>query len=88
MLNFQISDLTIVPRSDWLDFDQLEEVEEEGENNGVAALATTDLAYYSSLKASSVDSLAFQMSFDNTNQLILPVEQIGTGTRLQGLNFN
>ena len=86
MLNFQISDLTtIVPRSDWLDFDQLEEVEEEGENNGVA---TNDLAYYSSLKASSVDSLAFQMNFDNTNQLILPVKQIGTGTRLQGLNFN
>ena len=77
-----------MPRSDWLDFDQLEEVEEEGENNGVAALAIANLAYYSSLKASSVDSLAFQMNFDNTNQFILPVKQIGTGTRLQGLNFH
>lgn len=73
--------------SDWLDFDQLEEVEEEGKNNDVAA-TTTDLSYYSSLKAVSVDSLTFQLNFESKSQLILPIEQIGIGTRLQALNFH
>ena len=67
-------------------------MEEEVENNDVAAIATpattTDLSYYSRLKAGSVDNLAFQMNFESTSQLILLVEQIEIGTRLLGLNFN